>query len=516
MRNKIFKYIVLLSLPLVLKYLFFLVFVDWDVFDKNDGIEDVIFFGLITVLAFTKLFQNTIFRNLLILFYVFYVVLETTSYLAVSSTFSSSYMYLLLESGNEELKEFANGYLSLPIVIVFFVNIGLFFMLIKNKLKTKYQFANWFGILGLVLITGFLKLSGFIESNAYHNVVRGTYGYYQLQKDMVLNTEIEKSDLQITAKNEVLVLVLGESTDRNHMQIYGYKKETNPLLASVKDSLYIYDNVISTDVFTLKAVPKILTSLSDESDGNLIDVIQVFKTAGYDTYWLSNQRPISFHDNAISKIASGSTEFKFYNHLIDRDTKVLDEILLPDYQNILDKPGKKVIVLRLIGTHFDYDNRYPDDFNTFDKNNNISKKERLRNQYNNAILYNDFIVYTILSKLKAKNQKSALLYVSDHGENIYNNGTDFFGRSEEIVTQSMFEIPFMLWTSNSFEKPHDFQFQKNRSFTSQYTYESLGHIFGVMHNTMKIENSIFSTKYKPKKRIIVGERDFDTYFNLQE
>lgn len=446
------------------------------------------------------------------------MVLETTSYLAVSSTFSSSYMYLLLESSSDELQEFAGGYFSWSIVLVFLVNIALFFTLRKVLWNTDYKRSNLIGFIGFCAVVIFLKFSGLIESNAYHNAVRGTYGYYKLQNNMKLAPAINKLDINITADNEVLVLVLGESTDRNHMQIYGYDLETTPNLNAIKEELYLFENVISTEVFTLKAVPKILTSLNKNSAGkDLIDIVQVFKAAGYDTYWLSNQRPISFHDNAISNIASKSKEFHFYNHQIDRDAKVLDEALLPDYTNILKRDGKKLIVLRLIGTHFDYDNRYPKSFEKFGSDdNNFSKKEKLVNQYDNAVLYNDYILNEIISELKAQNQKSALVYVSDHGENIFDYGTDFFGRSEELITKNMFEIPFFLWTSDSFEKPEDFQFKPQRPFTSEYTFESLGHIFGVVHKSMNVHKSIFSSKYKAEKRTIIGDRDFDDYFKDTE
>ncbi|TCK66839.1 heptose-I-phosphate ethanolaminephosphotransferase [Winogradskyella wandonensis] len=513
MTLRLIRHLFLLATPLILKYLFFLVFVDWGVFDHEDLVEDAIFFCSVSLLIHIQFFQNKLFNNLLLFVYIFYVVLETTSYLAVSSTFSSSYMYLLLESSSSELKEFAGGYFNWKILLVFLANSLLFLKLRNVNFKVDFKYSNSIGFSGALVILLFLKFTGFIESNAYHNAVRGVYGYVDLQNGMQLSSNIKAADLQITADNDVLVLVLGESTNRSHMQIYGYNKPTTPLLNTIKDSLYIFNNVISTDVFTLKAVPKILTSLSDMSSGNLTDIVQVFNAADYDTYWLSNQRPISYHDNAISKIASKSKSFKFYNHLIDRDTKILDEEILPDYEELLDKPGKKLIVLRLIGTHFDYDNRYPASFNRFDNNPNISEKERLRNQYDNAILYNDFIVHEILSKLKAKNQKSAMVYISDHGENIYDEGTDFFGRNEEILTKSMFEIPFVLWVSDEFEKPIDFEYNKNMPFTSQFTYDSLGHLFGIMHTSMTKENSVFSKSYTPKKRMVVGNKNFDTYFN---
>lgn len=516
MKVKRVKNILLLSLPLLFKYIFFLVFVDWGVFDVEDIREDFLFFGLVALLIHTKFFKKSFLKNFLLFVYVFYFVLETTSYLAVSSTFSSSYMYLLLESNSAELSEFAGGYASWPILLVFLLNGYLFFLLRKIEFQSTQKYSNLIGFIGAITIVALLKFSGLIESNAYHNAVRGTYGYYQLQKSMKLSSSISKEDVTVTSDNETLVLVLGESTDRNHMQLYGYDRKTTPFLSVRKDSLFAYDNVISTDVFTLKAVPKIITSLNDTTnDQDLVDIVQVFKTGGFDVYWLSNQRPISYHDNAISKIASRSKEFKFYNHLIDRDTKVLDEVLLPDYKRILVQPGKKLIVLRLIGTHFDYDNRYPEAFNKFNKTDS-DKKEKLVNDYDNAVLYNDFIIDTIIEALKSKNQKSALLYLSDHGENIYNDGTNFFGRSEEIMTKNMFEIPFLFWASESFNYPNDFQYQKNRAFTSQFTYESLGHIFGVTHTNMDLENSIFSNSYKPKKRIIVGDKDFDVYFKKEK
>lgn len=513
MNNKRLKHILILALPLVFKYLLFLVFVDWDVFNAEDLGEDIFFFCIITTLVFSKFFQKVFLKNVVLFIYVFYIILETTSYLAVSSTFSSSYMYLLLESSLSELNEFAGGYFSPKILIAFLIFISLFFYLRRLKFTPFLKYSNLLATSFLFVGVLFLKFTGLIESNAYHNIVRGTYGYYKLQNSIKFETEIDKKDIIVSSENEVLVILLGESTTRNNMQLYGYDRQTTPLLNQIENELFVYNNVISTDVFTLKAVPKILTSLTGKiSEDSALDVVRIFKSAGFDTYWLSNQRPISYHDNAISKIASGSKDFKFYNHLIDKNTKVLDEKMLPDYNAILDKPGKKLIVLRLIGTHFDYDNRYPSTYNRFDRTETSSKKAKLINQYDNAVLYNDFIVNSTIEALRQKNQKSALIYLSDHGENIYSDGTDFFGRSEEIITKSMFEIPFFIWTSESFEFPQDFKFDSERKFTSQYTFESLGHLFGVKHKSIDVTNSIFSNTYKPKERIIIGNRNFDTFF----
>lgn len=509
---KQFKFLKLLSIPLILKYIFLLLFISWDLFYAEDVIEDLGFFIVIGFLVYGHFFKAQFYTDLVCVIYLFYLILETTSYIAVSSNFSSSFMYLLLESNTAELNEFGASYISVPIVLVIIIFCSLFFLIRRVKQSINSNSQKIIGLIGVICVTVFLKFTGFIESNAYHNAVRGTYGYFELQNSFKLDSNIKKEDVLIKADNEVLVFVLGESTARGRMQLYGYEKETTPLLSSMEDSLFVYNNAISTEVFTLKAVPKIITSQSIYSDEDkYIDLVQIFNSVGYKTYWLSNQRPISYHDNAISKIASASSMFKFYNHNIDKHANVLDEVVFDDYNSILNQPGKKVVFVRLLGTHFDYHKRYPKAFNRFALDNDVSKETLINNQYDNAVLYNDFIVYNLIQNLNKINKKSALVYTSDHGENIF-DGTDFFGRSEEILTKSMFEVPFFLWTSKDFIFPIDFMYDSNRKFIIDHTFESIGHVFGIIHKDMKIEHSIFSKSFKERKRKVLNKIDFDTHF----
>lgn len=511
---RLLRGIIVLSLPLLVKYIYLLFFIDWDLFNSKDIREDLLFFLIIVLLFYGNPFKKQIWSDLLCFVYILYFILETSSYIAVSSNFSSSYMYLLLDSNNQELGVFLFSYISWSILAFIFLNVIVFFIVRKVQLKASIKHKLLICTFGFVGIVAFLKFTGLIESNVYHNIVRGTSGYIELQNSIKFESKVIKDDISINANNEVLVFVLGESTARGHMQIHGYEKETTPLLTSIRDSLFIYNNVISTDVLTLKSVPKILSSLDVGSKNkSLYNLVEVFNVAGYNTYWLSNQRPISYHDNVISKIASRSTMFKFYNHIIDKHTLTLDEIMLPDYRQILELPGKKVVFVRLIGTHFDYIKRYPASYNNFKNNADKSKKKRIINHYDNAVLYNDFIVKSLIDDLKKINKKSALIYVSDHGENVY-DGTDFYGRNEEVLTKSMFEIPFLFWTSNDFNFPIDFDFKPNRKFMADHTYESVGHLFGVVHKSMDTRKSIFSKAFLQRKRWVVDNSiDYDVYFS---
>lgn len=505
--------ILILSILLLFKYFFLSLFIDFELFTYRDAIEDVFFLMIIILLVNNPFIKKQYFTDIVFIVYLLYLVMEGTSYLAVSSNFSSSYMYLLIEASKHELHEFGLAYLSVSIVIYIAIITSMYFLMRKRIINKPSSDKPIFGWIAILIIGIGLKLTGYIESNAYHNIVRGFYGYVELQNSTSLKTDLPIEEVEVTANNEVFVVVLGESTARGKLQLYGHGRETTPFLSSIEQDLFVYSDVISTEVFTFKAMPKIITSLGGIPEKeSLINLVQLFNTAGYNTYWLSNQRPISYHDNVVSRIASQAKEFKFYNHLIDEHAQVLDEVIFPDYDRILKEPGKKVIFIRLIGTHFKYKNRYPNSFNKFAKSTDVSKVELIKNQYDNAVLYNDFIVYNLIIKLKSTTSKSALIYTSDHGENVYDDGTDFFGRSEEVLTPSMFEIPFVFWASKNFDFPTDFTYNSNRKFVADHTYESVGHIFGVKHKNMDFSKSIFSNSFKERKRIVIGNIDFDSYF----
>ncbi|XMO87154.1 phosphoethanolamine transferase [Algibacter sp. AS12] len=510
--NKLLETLILYSIPLLSKYIFIFFFGDIELIIWIDILEDILFY--VFVLNFLVFFKYKLICNLLLFFYILYFIIETSSFIAVSSNFTSSFMFVLIETNGTEFKEFLSAYFDVKIVFYVIFMFGLFIILRVENLK--YKITNWFAysIVSSLLIIGTLKLTGFIEHNAYHNIVRGIYGYKTLHNNYQLSkNNISDSDLVITSNNDVFVVVLGESTNRNHMQLYDYYKNTTPLLESIKDSLYVYNNVISTDVLTLKAMPKILTSMDNKTGfnpGNILNIVSVFNAAGYKTFWLSNQRPISYHDNFINKVASSSNYFKFYNYKVDKHASGYDGIMLSDYKKILNEEGKKVVFIRLLGTHFDYNKRYPKSFSRF-KPKDSSTKEKIISDYDNAILYNDYIVYSMLDELRKKNKKSAFLYFSDHGENVYDQG-EFFGRNEANLKQSMFEIPFIFWGSKTFEKPTDFVFQSQRKFMSDHFYESMGHVFGIMHKDMDVNKSIFSSSFKKRERAVVNGVNFDEYF----
>ena len=73
--------------------------------------------------------------------------------------------------------------------------------------------------------------------------------------------------------------------------------------------------------------------------------------------------------------------------------------------------------------------------------------KRVRAAYDNAILYNDFIVKCIIDLYLDK--ESTVLYVSDHGEEVFDTNRDITGHNGYKSNRFMVEVPMIFWLSSS-------------------------------------------------------------------
>ena len=107
---------------------------------------------------------------------------------------------------------------------------------------------------------------------------------------------------------EVYVLVLGESTTKSHLGIYGYDRPTTPQLRSKKDEIILFQDVISPHAYSIGAVTKLLTlaNYEDPKVSNQGSIIQLLNAAGFETFWLSNQRPLGPYESLITKLSASA------------------------------------------------------------------------------------------------------------------------------------------------------------------------------------------------------------------
>jgi len=390
-------------------------------------------------------------------------------------------------------------------------------------------------IIGLV----FLVSASFILENAIHGRL-ARKGVPQIAK--VIFSFIDKRNLYKEAMQDIdprevnavssfqvssqtFVLILGESCNRHHMSLYGATKKTNPLLET-RDDLIVYNDVISPYSNTLNSVLTIFSQSNLEQNIRFkesVDIIDVFHSAGFKTYWISNQSPIGIWDNLVTVLAKKTDYFKFVN---TTSNSSFEAILTTSYDSKLFEPfievleenvPRKFIVVHLMGSHSAYSKRYPKSFKVF---TGINSKEKTIAEYDNSILYNDYIVNSLLNILKSKNSTdnnkiAAAIYLSDHSENVYDEmdrvGHDFSNK----LPKANVDIPFFVWLSPSYiqmnkglvESIHS---NVNKPYVVDDLFHSMIDINGIQSLYLEEERSIFNQEFNElRPRILEDGKDYD-------
>lgn len=295
-----------------------------------------------------------------------------------------------------------------------------------------------------------------------------TYEYYIEQRQMQNAAQKFRDysfDMVSQEKNlepETYVLVIGETSRRDLWQMHGYQEPTNPYL-SQEPNIVPFNNMLSVAASTRKSIPMMLTRKPAEMVYRFAfhepSVITAFKQAGFRTYWLSAQQPFGQHDTTTSVYASEADIQRFVNPVGYQSQGAYDGSLVSALKDTLGekKYPKKLIILHMLGSHFNYDHRYPEVFNFFKPSMRDMKvsdmklkenKEFIINSYKNSILYSDFFLHQVILELKVANEKSFLLYASDHGEDLYDGDCELFGHGNK--TKFNFEVSAFAWYSDKF------------------------------------------------------------------
>lgn len=346
---------------------------------------------------------------------------------------------------------------------------------------------------------------------------------HEIQKKLASRTLDEIEDIFIKKpyhSEEIHVLIIGESTNRHHMGLYDYFRNTTPRLAQIKKNLFVFNDVISPDSHTIPALKKALTFANYENEVYFEDkgsLIQFIKKAGYKTFWISNQIPMGTFENLVTVLAKSSDVTLFLNNNDYYRATSFDEVIMTPLNKVInDQHVKKFIVIHLMGLHAPYCKRYTDEFAVYDiplqgKGDNKSK---IINCYDNAVLYNDYIVSEIIKKVKSRKVYSSILYFSDHGEDVYDTG-DFRGHTATEMgrTKYMFDIPFILWLSDKFEefnneKVAKFQSYLNRKYLNDDVIHTILDLLNIDSYSFDAHRSILSKDFKFKNRL-VGKIDYD-------
>ena len=314
---------------------------------------------------------------------------------------------------------------------------------------------------------------------------------------------------------QVYVLVIGESSRRDHWQLFGYPRVTNPELGKVKNLIPIPDMVTSWSA-SIMAIPMVITrkpAAHISLAWNEPSILRAMSEAGFDTYWISNQLAIGDFDSPVSIYAYEARHVEFLNHASWTSPGSYDEVLLQPLRDALQDSRRDLfIVLHMMGSHGGYDFRYPAAFKHFrpvqsDPGGTAPPYDRIRNSYDNTIVYTDHVLADVIDILRRTDAITALFYESDHGEDLPNSMCMLSGHGN--ATRYDFQIPALFWYSDAYAQAFPQRLSGLRGNAAQRvlshdTFESMIDMAGVDFPGHDPSFSLFSQQWRYRPRVISG------------
>ena len=407
-------------------------------------------------------------------------------YVIYGQEFSQSVLFVMFESNAGEAGEYFSQYFSMKLLLILLAyTAGA--ILLWTRLRPVTLSAPWrYGISALVLVglivyplacdllikhrtpaKAVSSLTSRMEPAAPWQMIIG-YTQYRTQLNSLQGILDKNRELPPLANLKdssgdaprTLVLVIGESTQRGRMSLYGYSRDTTPELKALRDSdpnLTVFNNVVTSRPYTIEILQQALTFANEQHPDLYLtkpSLMNMMKQAGYKTFWITNQQTMTGR-NTMLTVFSKQTDVQHYmNQQRTQSAREYDTNVLAPFKAVLADPApKKFIIVHLLGTHLKYKFRYPENWGKFDGQKDgvppgLSEEQReAYNDYDNANLFNDHVVATLFRDFKATDPNGFMLYFSDHGEEVYDTPPhNIQGRNEAQPTRHMYTIPFIVWT----------------------------------------------------------------------
>ena len=247
------------------------------------------------------------------------------------------------------------------------------------------------------------------------------------------------------------VFVLGESAARSHWSLYGYGRKTTPRMDGLESELAIFRDVVAPAPVTSRAMEYILTSATVETPDRFeYTMPQAMAKCGYCVSLYSMHERWANYGGIETYVFAGCEPMEFVKET--EGEHILDDALLGRFDGFLQNAGgKSAVFLHMMGSHVPCGAQYPRAFARFGpaggRQAGSSRKAILTHEYDNSILFTDYILGEIVDKLKKKGGPAWMVYVSDHGET---PGTKW--RSRE--SRDLWDVPMIVWLSDEYRRLH--------------------------------------------------------------
>lgn len=305
-------------------------------------------------------------------------------------------------------------------------------------------------------------------------------------------------------KPTLMVLVVGETARAESFGLDGYARDTTPELA--KRQVLNFTQVSSCGTATAVSLPCMFSgftrkdydaALAKHREG-LLDIVQ---RAGYQVTWIDNNSGCKHACDRVHQEPLLASRKDVWC----RDGECHDELLVETLVDFLKRNPVRdqLIVLHQEGSHGPaYYKRYPDKFRRFqptcDSNELQScSREAVINSYDNTIAYTDHVLASVIDVLKQQGQyRSALWYVSDHGESTGEHGLYLHGAPYLFAPSQQTHVPMVAWLSP--ELSHGMPPEcMSRRLNAELSHDNLFH---TMLGLLQVRTSV----YRPELDISAG------------
>ncbi len=513
----------------------------------GDVIRGILICALTAIIAYLQIGmvkivrQKAISRFCFVLFVIInniFLVIDCFLYFSFHKVFSQDILDIIAETNAREIDEFVSVYITLPIVLTFVVLVfAANYCFIKLSKAATSRFTNLVGIAGLLLsaIGLFVAVRCVIMFALYRNgesvpqfsaLTRTVYSSYVLRQRIQaieslakLNSNIVSAERFSTDHDSTYIaLIIGESYSVYHNPLYGYSKNTTPRLNEryKKGQVVVFDDVVTIDDHTHGAMKSIF-SLSERGKDfdNMPLFPAIFRAAGYRVSLFDNQYAMGRAVTFLSSPQVSSALFDCRNS----KSAALDDDFVDMWPVPEDTKENQLVIYHLMGQHYTYTDRYPtkgfDKFSPVSYAGKTEEEKKKKAEYDNAVYYNDYVVDKILKQLEDK--KACVVYLSDHGEEIYDQSS-YLGHGNAAAVSDLryqIRIPLFIWMSDAYKQAYSKQWeQANKMAHTPVFSDDLSHLLidlAQIHTKYLVpERSIFNSKYDMKRhRIVLNSIDYD-------
>ena len=375
---------------------------------------------------------------------------------------TNDFIQIIRETNPDEAKEYFSTFFTWTecLLIVLLIIACIVLSVVLSRITIKKHTWRWIPACLLFFIS---IATTYHNPSIIHQYLFSKEFRWQFHFNSVIDLRQHQTHPHIISKDSIhpqyIVTIIGESFSRNHCSLLGYAKKTNPLLQQEDEdqSLIVFNNITSPRAYTTQSFKYLLNTLQlgdKEADKwyDKTNIIEALKNVGYHTSWLSNQYNNKVNGSIPFSYSIISDDSFFTNE--DSEGHKYDGALLKYDITTKDQHSHHFIVYHLMGQHEAFKERYPEEFSQFKATDYIQSPEHQREilaAYDNATLYNDFVVKSIIDKYKEKD--AVVFYLSDHGLDVFDTDPDFFGHAKATPasTEHCRHIPFMVYVSPTFQ-----------------------------------------------------------------